>query len=161
MPTCRADAALTEAVKRVPAHDVTLYAAWSGESSPCDFIYRSTDGGLAIAEYVGGGGRVLIPEWVAGKRIVAICDGAFAENRDITEVIIAKNVTRVGLFAFQRCFSLKSVTLHSGVGYIDRSVFDACYALETVSYFGNSLGFQRICPYIPEGVSINYIGDEP
>ena len=60
----------------------------------------------------------------------------------LQEVYVGKNVTSIGTYVFQNCYSLASITIPNGVTSIDSSSFYDCYSLANVT--------------IPDGVT--YIG---
>ena len=131
------DAALTKRITSVSEDTTVLYAMWQGESEPSDFVYREIDGGLSVVSYHGSDGIVRIPEYVLGRPVVAICDSAFRSS-GITELIIPKNVTRVGHFAFASCAGLRSLTLWSSAGCLDESALSGCVTLSEINVLGTS-----------------------
>ncbi len=74
------------------------------ESSEDDFM--AFDG--VLEEYVGAGGDVVIPASLGIKEIAA---QAFANNTDITSIVIPEGVEIVGYWSFRACTSLESITL--------------------------------------------------
>ena len=74
------------------------------ESSEEDFM--AFDG--VLEEYVGAGGDVVIPASLGIKEIAA---QAFANNTDITSIVIPEGVEIVGYWSFRACTSLESITL--------------------------------------------------
>lgn len=71
--------------------------------------------------------------------LVAIEDGVFSGNTDITSVVIPDTVTSIGSGAFQGCTALKSVTLPASLEEIKDFTFNGCSSLEEIN--------------IPEGVT--------
>ena len=74
------------------------------ESSEDDFM--AFDG--VLEEYVGAGGDVVIPASLGIKEIAA---QAFANNTDITSIVIPEGVEIVGYWSFRACTSIESITL--------------------------------------------------
>ena len=59
-------------------------------------------------------------------------DGAVYCNM-LQEVYVGKNVTSIGIFAFQNCRSLTSITIPTGVTAINSSSFEECYSLASIT----------------------------
>ena len=78
--------------------------ALANESAAEDFLVY--DG--IFEEYVGAGGDIVIPESLGVKEIAT---RAFAQNNDITSVVIPEGVEIIGESAFSGCGSLELVTL--------------------------------------------------
>ena len=95
--------------------------------------------GTVLREYIGSGGKVVIPEGVT-----EIFNNAFAWNNKVTEVVIPDSVTRIGMNAFYQCTGLKNIAIPNSVTTIEGSAFDHCTALKTVK-LGN--GIKRIENY--------------
>ncbi len=55
-----------------------------------------------------------------------------AEKIDIPEKIDGKSVTSIGYWAFEDCTSLKSITIPSGVAYINDNPFEGCSSLTEI-----------------------------
>ena len=51
----------------------------------------------------------------------------------LQEVYIGKNVTPIGTYAFQNCYSLASITIPDGVTAIGADVFHNCYSLASIT----------------------------
>lgn len=101
-----------------------------------DFKYDKEDKQI-LAEYVGKGGDVVIPEGITevGARSFRNCES-------LTSVVIPDGVTFISTSAFSGCTNLKSVTIPSSVDRISSSVFYGCTSLESI--------------VIPEGVTRIY-----
>ena len=54
-------------------------------------------------------------------------------NEDITSVVIEKNITNIGDYAFYKCVNLTNVTIPNSVTVIGDSAFKDCYALTSVT----------------------------
>ncbi len=111
------------------------------EASNAEFTEFSTedvDGGVAITGYTGNGGDIIIPDYIGGKKVVAIADKAFANNKSITSVTMGDNVRTIGMKAFYGCSKMKSVEFSDSVKVISYYAFYGCKNLEKV-VFGNGL----------------------
>lgn len=75
--------------------------------------------GDSLVEYVGEGGRVVIPDGV-----VLIDDNAFQGAR-VSEVTIPRSVTRIGDYAFIKCTGLTSITIPDSVMSIGDHAFES------------------------------------
>ena len=55
----------------------------------------------------------------------------------LQEVYIGKNVTPIGIYAFQKCYSLASITIPDGVTAICADAFQNCYSLASITIPGS------------------------
>lgn len=69
--------------------------------------------------------------------VVAIGDGAFAENDKISEIKIPGGVVSIGSRAFKDCRNLKSVKLPDSTTEIGDRTFSGCRALKSVTLGAN------------------------
>lgn len=65
-------------------------------------------------------------------KVTAIEKNTFKDNKDITTVIIGKNVKKIGAGAFAGCISLKKVTIGKGVKKIGKKAFYGCKKLKKI-----------------------------
>ncbi len=149
---------------------VSLIPAFSLESvaSSCGDLYYITSGRQVIITDCKSSatGEIVIPSKIDGLPVVAIAEGAFKNNTNLTSIIIPDSVTNIpretfwgctGLTnvfipdsvtgisnsAFYNCSGLKSINIPSGITVLSSSVFSGCTSLNNIS--------------IPYGV--RYIGD--
>ena len=102
------------------------------EPSPeADFI--AFDG--VLEEYVGPGGDVVIPATIDGQAIREIAANAFANNKDITTVVIPEGVEKIGHRAFFTCSNLYAVEFPYSLYEFGSETFTNC-ALEKVTVPG-------------------------
>lgn len=73
-----------------------------------------------------------IPETIAGYRVTAIKNGAFADNPDIITVTIPKTVKKIGAAAFSGCIGVGEVTLSEGLEDIGTAAFSSTLIREIV-----------------------------
>lgn len=81
-----------------------------------------------LLQYVGSGGRVIIP-----NSVTDIAENAFINNTTVTEVVIPASVNSIGNLAFYNCTELASVTIENGVTSIGSQAFACCTGLTSVS----------------------------
>ncbi|MBR3879193.1 MAG: leucine-rich repeat protein, partial [Clostridia bacterium] len=89
---------------------VTIYAHWLEETKASDFTYDGADE-YTILGYQGQGASITVPAYIGGKPVRRIIDGAFADNKTITDVVIPDTVNRIGYAAFAGCTALKNITV--------------------------------------------------
>ena len=105
-----------------------------------DFVYSNNyDGTVTLTGYIGDGGVIAIPSDVNGYRVVAIGEGVFAENANITSVSIPDGIRRIDGRAFYNCTNLTTVSLPSTLETIGGYAFAMCTGLGEI--------------FIPEGVT--------
>lgn len=68
--------------------------------------------------------KVVLPE-----KLTSICDLAFADCINLTDIRIPENVTSVGQYAFSGCESLETIDLPDGVARIGEGAFSDCNAI--------------------------------
>ena len=98
-----------------------------------DFETETVEGGVAITDYTGPGGEVLIPPMIRGERVVEIWGSAFKRHEKLTKVIIPDGVSIIGDLAFVGCSSLTSITIPDSVTSIGSWAFEGCSSLTSVS----------------------------
>ncbi len=107
-------------------------AALAVETSPeTDFI--AFDG--VIEEYIGPGGKVVVPSVIEGEPIIEIAAYAFANNSDIEEVWICEGIEVIGYRAFYQCPNLYKIELPYSVYEAGSQAF-AHSALESITIPG-------------------------
>ena len=97
------------------------------------FEYVDGGGMIRITGYTGTDTVVTVPAEIDGTPVVAIGNGAFANNRSITRVIIPEGVITIVDSAFEGCTALKSVELPDGLQSIGMWTFLSCISLEEIT----------------------------
>ena len=87
----------------------------------------------AITTYTGPGGAVIIPSTIGGVPVLAIGANAFANNTNVTSVVIPYSVTSIGQAAFDSCTNLVSVTLPQNLTSFGNSAFAFCTSLTSIT----------------------------
>lgn len=115
-----------------------------------DFGYTTNGGTVAITNYTGAGGVVVIPADINGLPVASIGDGAFPVrigyhvggpggegptylNTNLTEVIIPISVTNIGNSAFDSCINLTNVTIGDNVTSVGSKSFLGCSKLANLT----------------------------
>ena len=89
-----------------------------------DFTFEENEGELTITSYIGNESDVTIPSTHKGMKIVAIGEGAFANNKHIESVGFSKsNVKTIGARAFEGCTNLKSIKFPAPLREIGDAAF--------------------------------------
>lgn len=81
---------------------------------------------------------VVIPETLAGKRVVSIGESVFAGKTDLNSIVIPSSVTSIGAYAFAVCSELAAVSVPSSVTSIGECAFYGCTKLATVTFAATS-----------------------
>ena len=102
------DSALTE--------DLTDYEGLAADAfadvtvaSAQDFEAVSVAGGLKLTAYTGEGGKVIIPEEIDGKPVVALGDALFKDNTALSALFIPDTITAIGTELLSGCRSLTAL----------------------------------------------------
>ena len=77
-------------------------------------------------------GEVVIPAEVGGVPVKEIAENAFANNSNITSIVIPEGITKIGISAFRVCEGLTSVVIPNSVKVIDEGAFEYCENLRTL-----------------------------
>lgn len=76
---------------------------------------------------------VEVPEYVDGKRVTEVADGAFLGKSSITKIVLPSTVIKIGDNAFKGLTSLSSITIPDGVLCIGDSAFAECNSLQSLT----------------------------
>ncbi len=99
-----------------------------------DFAYQEDYSGhtVTITRYMGDGGAVEIPATIAGRQVSSVGSGAFAEEFDVSSIVVPEGVQTLGSRAFFRCEGLTRITLPSTLTTIGSGAFEWCYRLPSL-----------------------------
>lgn len=122
--------------------------------------YRVTGIGTWVAP------EVIIPETYNGYPVTEIYDAAFKNNKNITSVIIGKNVTKIGKEVFYGCSNISEITIPekvTEVAYLnsgDKGAFDNMEKLKTIYFNAENMPEYSYYSYplVPPSVETVYIG---
>ena len=115
--------ALNEAV--LPASDQADADVW-------DYLDVDSET-VVITNYRGNAADVVIPEVLAGKKVIRIGESAFAQKDFIKSVTIPDTVTSVSAYAFDNDVALTSVVLPDSLLKIREYAFRNCTALSDIT----------------------------
>ena len=60
--------------------------------------------------------------------------GAFANNPNLTTIVIPNNVTHIGSYTFSGCHSLKNIVLNDNLLTLGTGIFNDCFAMESITF---------------------------
>lgn len=84
---------------------------------------------IVITKYIGTGAtNVTVPKTLNGLPVVAIGEGAFMGNNEITTVKVNEGVRDIGASAFENCTSLATITLPTTITHIgEKAIYNTAY----------------------------------
>jgi len=99
-----------------------------------DLTYTTTDGKVTITDCDEiASGVMVIPDTIEGKSVTSIGIWAFQYCENLTSITIPDGVTGIGVSAFSFCTSLTSITIGNGVTSIGEDAFFRCRSLESIT----------------------------
>jgi hypothetical protein len=108
-------------------------SANTGESD-CGLSFTLSNNGkyYVVSGYDGSVSSVVIPEKYQGFPVKDIEESAFSLNKKIKEIVISKNITKLGKARFKSCIYLEKVTLPKEMKSIGNYAFYNCAKLTDV-----------------------------
>lgn len=108
----------------------------AGDSA--NFTYKKvgntyTVTGLSESAIEEGVSVLRIPATYNNRKVTAIADFAFENNKTITKANIPSGITEIGEQVFNGCSSLETVTIPSGVSKLGSNIFLNCTSLSSVT----------------------------
>lgn len=106
-----------------------------------DWEFKILDNQVTITKYIGSGGKVTIPEMIAGCPVTAIgekrdtkyyADSVF-DDSGVTELIVNAKITEVPVYFASSEDTIKKITLPEGVEVIRDAAFRGCESLESIN----------------------------
>lgn len=107
------DTALCSSIAEVPSDNLTVYAYWTEENKPGDFVFEGEET-LTVTDYTANDESVHVPAYIGGRRVDAIAATAFAECDTLTDITLSAEVSYISASAFAGCDSLMQMTVQSG-----------------------------------------------
>ncbi len=118
----------------------TLYCIWSEATPSSDFTYSDytysipagivasnvphwVENGIIITGYTGDAEKVVIPESIDGKYVIAIASGAF-HNKKLETLVMGRHMLRVEDGAFTNCPYITTVYYPDGIYSMNDAAFD-------------------------------------
>ena len=86
-----------------------------------------------LDEYVGEGGRVLVPRIVGDLLIVQLGDHCFSNNTNVTDVVTSSPLIRIGEYAFVNCTTIQNFECNYALRTIESGAFSGTSALKTIN----------------------------
>lgn len=135
------------------------------ENNPDDYVLMTGSAGAMVKSYTGEKSKISIPQKMSeqdGFTTVAILAYGFANNNDITSVIVPDTVTWIGDYGFCNCANLKKLVLPRKLANISAHMLEGSQSLTSVNIpdtveeigdyaFRNCYSLAEI--EIPEGVT--------
>ncbi len=145
-----------ERVAYVRAFEETF--AGLAETAPEGFLTEEHDGKLTVTAYVGTELRVRVPATIGGKPVVAIGDGAFAQNAALTELYLPDSVTSVGEGILAGATQLRA--LHTSVLGSDEMPFlGYLFAARADGETSVSVTYEENAAYVPPSLQYLELGE--
>lgn len=101
-------------------------ATWNG------FTYAVTSNEVTILSWQPSATALEIPAEIDGKPVRSIGQKAFAQKRELQNVILPDSVRQIGVLAFELCNGLTNVVLGKAVERLCDGAFASCYELRDV-----------------------------
>ncbi len=88
--------------------------------------------------------KLIIPEEIEGFPVTRIARNAFAEQKNIIEVVLPSTIKEIGENAFYNCAKLEKINFPSGLERIETQAFTytsllSIYLPATINYYGHSI----------------------
>ncbi len=137
------------------------------------FSYEIVDDEVVITKYTGSNRTsITVPATIKEMPVVAICEGAFKGNTELTSVKVSEGIKDIGVSAFENCTSLATISLPTTITHIgEKAIYNTAYYnnesnWKTKSNSGSSgdLSFGGGIPQIPwedvaaSGLDYLYLG---
>ena len=97
------------------------------------FTYEDHGYGIVITGYKGSKTELVIPEKIAGKKVVQIGYRAFENCVDLVSITIPEGVTTIDMYAFSYCKKLSRVSLPENLTNIETCAFEGCKSLTGIT----------------------------
>ena len=88
---------------------------------------------ITITRYIGNESTVSIPSYINGHEVFEIGDKAFADNNNVTTVILQNGIWGIGEYAFENCKSLRSINLPESLHLLQGDAFANCVNLTSIN----------------------------
>ena len=131
--------------------DVSSHTISSNSCEVCGYLFTPTEGIVytlsndgaqaTVLEYNGTAKNVVIAASYEGVPVTKVMDYAFADNKELTSVVLPDSILTVGKNVFSGCTALANVFISSSTTTIGADVFLDCNSLEelVVPFIGASI----------------------
>ncbi len=96
-----------------------------------------------IMGYSGDDKRVVIPAYMAGKKVIILYDALFKDHTEITHVKIPRTVTNIGSYMFDGCTKLREITLPDGL----EEIWECAFSRSSIEEIVIPDGVKTIMPF--------------
>lgn len=117
-------------------------------SAPEEFVYVPYRDGIKITGYRGKASYPNIPAEIAGKRVLALGMGLFAESALLRSVTLPEGVEEIGDRCFADCKKLEKVNLPVSVRRVAYEAFRGCTELRTMTFHKHVKEVGDYCFYL-------------
>ena len=97
--------------------------------------------------------------------LIGVRDGVFENKKELTNIIVPDNVTKIGIFAFKECNALESIQLSTNLISIETGAFSGCSNLKAIKIPEGVIEIQAVafqdCSSLPSveiPASVEFIG---
>ena len=101
---------------------VSMVSAQNRMTPNPDSDFTVNRAGSTITRYIGTDERVVVPSVINGNRITHIGNGAFQNNKVITQVVLPSSIISIGNSAFYNS-TLRSITIQGALNSIGNNAF--------------------------------------
>ena len=132
----------------------TLYCIWSEATPTSDFTYVDytykipanikasnvphwVENGIKITGYSGDADKVVIPDMIDGKYVIAIGSGAF-RNKDLETLVMGRHMLSVEDGAFTNCTGITTVYYPDGIYSMRDGAFDEASYTSFSNFYVNA-----------------------
>lgn len=100
------------------------------------FSYEIVDEEIVITKYIGSNRTsISVPATINDIPVVAIADGAFKGNTELTSVTVKSGILDIGASAFEDCTSLATISLPDTVIHIgEKAIYNTAYYNDTSNW---------------------------
>ena len=91
-----------------------------------DWTYQLNEKDEAVITAYSGSNTELTIDKIDGKKVIAVGENAFEQNRTLKKVILSEGIERLEARAFVDCSSLETVSLPESLQYIGSYCFENC-----------------------------------
>ena len=97
-----------------------------------DYTYDILSDGVVITNYNGNAKKLNLPSKIDGYKVTAIGQYAFNKCESIESIKIPSGVTRIGYKSFYKCYNLETIEIPNGVTSIEEYAFSECESLKSI-----------------------------